>query len=133
MSNRKPKPLPHGRESADVSLQIPSIFEAAASGDIKQLEFAIQHYDIDARDDLAMTALHHASGHLRYEAAQWLLDRGIDATKVDQFKRNAAWIAIDVFVEQGRKMYDMVAPHVYARFLTNADVANGPSLDRNQL
>lgn len=73
-----------------------------------------------------MTALHHASGHLRYEAAQWLLDRKIDATKVDKFNRNAAWIAIDVFGEEGRKMHDMLAPHVYARFLSDPDAANGP-------
>ena len=104
-----------------------SIFEAAASGSIPALEEAAKYYDINAQDENQMSALHHASGHLRYEAAQWLVDRGIDATKVDKFNRNAAWIAIDVFGhEQGQKMHDMLVPHVYARFLTDPDAANGP-------
>lgn len=125
--NRKQKLLPHGRERSDVPPDVLSIFEAAAAGDIAALEVAAQHYDINARDENDMSALHHASAHLRYEAAQWLLDKKIDATSVDKFNRNAAWIAIDVFgSEAGGKMHDMLAPHVYAHCLTDPDAANGP-------
>jgi len=109
-----------------VPTDVVSIFEAAATGSIPALEEALKHYDINDRDENDMSALHHASGHLRYDAAQWLVEKGIDATRVDRFNRNAAWIAIDVFGEAGHKMHDMLVPHVYARFLTDADAANGP-------
>ena len=98
---------------------VPNIFLAARSGHLGMLEEALKHWDVNAVDDNKMTALHHAASQLQFEAVDRLLQEipnGLDAGIEDEFGRDAAWLAIDVYgheSEPAKQMYDKLCPYVY--------------------
>ena len=98
---------------------VPNIFDAAAYGDVEELEEALKHWDVNAQDRDEMTALHHAAISLKFENVDRLLEEienGLDPTIVDRFDRDAAWATLEVHGHKdpvARKMYDKLSPYVY--------------------
>lgn len=80
-----------------MSPDVPDIFQAAADDNVEDLEIALQHYDVNIKDENDMTPLHHAAGSLAFNAAERLLEEpGIDTKCKDKFDREAAVMAEDI-------------------------------------
>jgi len=94
---------------------VSNIFVSAALGDLALLIDGLKHWGVNSQDNNKMTVLHHASGGLRYEVVDYLLElENIDATLEDKFGRSAAWVAVEVYGDDvGKKMYDKLAPYCY--------------------
>lgn len=99
----------------------PNIFDAAAYGTVEQLDEALKNWDVNATDDIGMTALHHAAISLKFDNVDRLLEEienGLDPQIEDNFGRDPAWAIVDVhgpnyLNPRAQKMYDKLSPFVY--------------------
>lgn len=104
---------------ADISDEVLDFLRAAMMGDMDALEEGIKNCDLNATDEVGMTALHHAAVHYRHKAVDRLLEEipnGLDPSIEDIFGRDPAWIMISMFGEgneEAQKMYDKLCPYVY--------------------
>lgn len=93
---------------------IPNIFEAAENGDVPALDIALEHYDVNERDDSDMTPLHYAASTMSARAIDRLLAHpDIDATLTDKFGRSAATVAFECWRELSDRIVEKLNPHCY--------------------
>lgn len=90
---------------------------AASWGTVEELDEALKHCDLNAVDDVGMTALHNAAAKLRFDNVDRLLQEipnGLDPTLKDNFSRDAARAAIESNMnsDKSQKMADKLWPHV---------------------
>lgn len=82
----------------NVPPDIPNVFEAAASNNVKELEIALEYHDVNERDESGMTPLHHASATLSFDTAERLLKEvGVNTAIQDNNGREAAIMAEETF------------------------------------
>lgn len=109
-----PKPKPHQRKGTIVPPGVTNIFTAAESNDVAALKLALQHYDVNERDESDMTPLHYAASTLSNETIDLLLScPGIDATLVDKFGRSAATVAFECWDALADQVINKLNPHCY--------------------
>jgi len=87
-----PKPRLHIQKGTVVPPDIPNIFTSAENNDVKALKLALEHYDVNERDDIGMTPLHYAS-NLTIDLL--LAHPEIDAMLADDFGRSAATVSYE--------------------------------------
>lgn len=98
---------------------VPNLFDAAAWGNVDELDEALKHWDVNAVDDRKMTALHHAAISLKFDNVDRILEEipnGFDPEVEDEFGRDAAYAVVDVHGHgdaRATKMYNKLSPFVY--------------------
>ncbi|MGE4069850.1 MAG: ankyrin repeat domain-containing protein [Lysobacterales bacterium] len=93
---------------------IPNIFSAAESNDVRALDLALTFYDVNERDAIGMTPLHYAASTRATRTIDRLLSQpGIDATLADQFGRSAATVAFECWAELSDDIVDKLTPLCY--------------------
>ena len=109
-----PKLKPFGRKGTSVPPEVPNIFSAAENDDVKALEIALQHYDVNEQDESGLTPLHYAASTLSNRAIDRLLNEpGIDATIADDFGRSAATVAYECWNDLADRVVEKLNPHCY--------------------
>ncbi len=109
-----PKPKLFGRKGTSVPPEVPNIFKAAENNDVKALEIALQHYDVNEQDESGLTALHYAASTLANHAIDRLLNEpGIDASIADNFGRSAATVAYESWNDLADSVVEKLNPHCY--------------------
>ena len=109
-----PKPKLFGRKGTSVPPEVPNIFSAAENDDVKALDIALQHYDVNEQDESGLTALHYAASTLANRAIDRLLNEpGIDATIADDFGRSAATVAYESWNDLADRVVEKLNPHCY--------------------
>jgi hypothetical protein len=93
---------------------IPNIFQAAENNNLRALELALAHYDVNVQDENGMTPLHYAASTLSARAIDRLLAQpGIDATLADRFGRSAVTVAFECWNDLAANIMDKLNPHCY--------------------
>lgn len=103
-----------GRKGTSVPPEIPNIFTAAETDDIKALDIALQYFDVNERDESGLTPLHYAASTLAIHAIDRLLNHpDIDATIADDFGRTAATVAYECWKDLADDIVEKLNPHCY--------------------
>ena len=92
------EPLRNARKNRKIPSNIPNIFLAAEANDVKALDLALEHYDVNDIDESGMTPLHYAASTLAKRTRDRLLSHpDIDPTLADKFGRSAATVAMEAW------------------------------------
>lgn len=109
-----PQYKPNQRKGTVVPPGVTNIFAAAESDDVAALELALQHYDVNERDESGMTPLHYAASTLSHQTINRLLQHpDIDATLADKFGRSAATVAFECWGELSDEVVNELNQHCY--------------------
>lgn len=99
---------------------VPDIFLAAERNDVRELELALEYYDVNERDEIDMTPLHHAASTLAEDTRDRLLQHpDVDATLADKFGRSAATVAFECWglmsTDYLKKLNPFCYPWLYSK------------------
>lgn len=109
-----PQPKSQPWKDTQVPPDVPNIFAAAESNNVKALELALEFYNVNEQDAIGMTALHYAASTLSNQTIDRLLAHPeIDATIADDFGRSAATVSYECWNDLSSRMVEKLDPHCY--------------------